>query len=197
MLFTAALFAAIALALLLIDNALSPIDLLLLLILSHCCLSTTSLASARSVNVSIFARFTLICDALAPIFFALVTIACLLSEIACLLLFTAALFSAIALALLLIDNALSLIFFVLVTIACLLSEIACLFSATFLTAEYSCEPFTASVDVSEISAAATLEMARSLSFVPTDTSPMVFVPAQPLSVTPSITADSFVRFQSF
>ena len=190
MLFTAALFAAIALALLLIDNALSPIDLLLLLILSHCCLSTTSLASARSVNVSIFARFTLICDALASIFFALVTIACLLSEIACLLLFTAALFSAIALALLLIDNALSAIFFVLVTIACL-------FSATFLTAEYSCEPFTASVDVSEISAAATLEMARSLSFVPTDTSPMVFVPAQPLSVTSSITADSFVRFQSF
>ena len=53
------------------------------------------------------------------------------------------------------------------------------------------------MDVSEISAAATLEMARSLSFVPTDTSPMVFVPAQPLSFTPSITADSFVRFQSF
>ena len=177
------------------------------------------------VNVSIFARFTLICDALAPIFFALVTIACLLSEIACLLLFTAALFAAIALALLLIDNALSPIdlllllilfhccssttslasarlvnvsifdvlspiFFVLVTIARLLS-------ATFLATEYSCEPFTASVDVLEISAAATLEMARSLSFVPTDTSPMVFVPAQPSSVTSSITADSFVRFQSF
>ena len=174
----------------LIDNALSPIFFVLVTI--ACLLSEIAclLLFTAALFSAIALALLLIDNALSPIFFVLVTIACLLSEIACLLLFTAALFSAIALALLLIDNALSPIFFVLVTIACL-------FSATFLTAEYSCEPFTASVDVSEISAAATLEMARSLSFVPTDTSPMVFVPAQPLSVTPSITADSFVRFQSF